>query len=682
DLLGSAGELIATSEHLFPDDPNLVVERTLAAGTYFVRVFPSPPPGTPVVGDGGYQLSLSITGQETGDDDTLATARAVTLSSTAQVFNDRIGGTDTNDFYRFRLLASGSFSAVLSGLGADADLQLLDSTGAEIAQSINAATDEDTIAMTLAAGSYFVRVFPFAGETAYRLSLAVTGEDTGSDDTRETARAVTLSSTPQVFSDRIGGTDSNDFYRFRLLASGSFSAALSGLGADADLQLLDSTGAEIASSINASTDDDTIAMTLAAGTYFVRVFPFAGETAYRLSLAVTGEDTGGDDTRETARAVTLSSTPQVFSDRIGGTDSNDFYRFRLFASGSFSAALSGLGADADLQLLDSTGSEIAFSINASTDEDTIAGIILAAGTYFVRVFPFAGETAYQLSLAVTGEGTGGDDTRETARAVTLSSTAQVFNDRIGGTDSNDFYGFRLSVSGGFSAALSGLGADADLQLLDSTGAVIAQSIRPSIDDDTIAMTLAAGTYFVRVFPFTGETAYRLSLAVTGQDTVDEAGNSRTAARDLGTVTSVSTSIGGRVSAIDTDDFFRFQVAESGRLAITLDGLSADADLEFQDSNGTVLDRSVNGGALSDSVSVPITPGTYFARVFRFDGDTNYNLTLGLSADPRRAELAPAATPTWGQADPFASDLGLAAGTEPEWANRFDPRNQWLWFAAA
>ncbi len=56
---------------------------------------------------------------------TLATARAITVGSSTTSYTDWVGSTDTNDYYRFTLANSGNFNLGLTGMTADADVQLL-----------------------------------------------------------------------------------------------------------------------------------------------------------------------------------------------------------------------------------------------------------------------------------------------------------------------------------------------------------------------------------------------------------------------------------------------------------------------------------------------------------------------------------------------------------------------------
>ncbi|MGB3421397.1 MAG: PPC domain-containing protein, partial [Dolichospermum sp.] len=60
---------------------------------------------------------------------TLATARAVGTLTATQSFSDWVGTGDTNDYYSFNVGTQSNFSLSLTGLSADADVRLLNSSG-------------------------------------------------------------------------------------------------------------------------------------------------------------------------------------------------------------------------------------------------------------------------------------------------------------------------------------------------------------------------------------------------------------------------------------------------------------------------------------------------------------------------------------------------------------------------
>ena len=98
---------------------------------------------------------------------TLGTARAVTLSSSTTTFQDWVGSADTNDYYRFSLGGSSNLNLSLTGLTADADVQLLNSAGTVIRSSTAGGSSSEFITQQLAAGTYYVRVYPFSSNSTY-----------------------------------------------------------------------------------------------------------------------------------------------------------------------------------------------------------------------------------------------------------------------------------------------------------------------------------------------------------------------------------------------------------------------------------------------------------------------------------------------------------------------------------
>jgi subtilisin family serine protease len=222
-------------------------------------------------------------------DNTLATARSITIGATPTTYSDFVGSTDTNDYYRFSLGTTSDFSLNLTGLSADADVSLLNSSGSVITSSTNGSTSSESITRQLSAGTYYVRVYPYSGSTNYNLSLAAASATIpdNAGNTLATARDITIGATPTSYSDFVGSTDTNDYYRFSLGTSSNFSLNLTGLSADADVSLLNSSGSVITSSTNGSTSSESITRQLSAGTYYVRVYPYSGSTNYNLSLSAT-----------------------------------------------------------------------------------------------------------------------------------------------------------------------------------------------------------------------------------------------------------------------------------------------------------------------------------------------------------------------------------------------------------
>ena len=628
------------------------VSASLAAGTYYALVYQ-------YSGDTNYNLSISSTSVNDGGGNTMIAASDLGVLSGLVSRNDWVGAGDVNDYYRFVLSGSSNVSLVLSGLSADADLQLYSGTGSLIAGSYNGGSMVDSVSASLSAGTYYARVNQYYGDTNYNLSISGTSSTDGAGNSTTAASNIGTLSGTSVQNDWVGSSDTSDYYQFALSGSSNVNLVLSGLSADADLQLLDSSGSLVTGSYNGGTMTDSVSTALAAGTYYVRVFQYSGNTNYNLSFSSTQSTDGAGNTTGGASDLGVLSGALTRNDWVGSTDANDYYRFVLSAGSNVNLLLGGLSADADLQLLDSSGALITGSYNGGSMADSIS-TTLAAGTYYARVLQYSGDTNYTLNFSGTAQSVdGGGNTRLGATDLGALSGSLVQNDWVGSSDANDYYRFVVSGNSNVSLVLGGLSADADLQLLSSSGTVIAGSFNGGTTADSVSSSLSAGTYYARVYQYSGDTNYSLSISGTIIGTgSDSAGSSITTASDLGTLSGTLTR-NDWVGSSDANDYYRFVLSGGSNVNLVLGGLSADADLQLLDSNGSSIMGSYNGDAMVDSVSVSLGAGTYYARVMQYSGDTNYNLSISGTSSNDGA----------GNTTGAASHLGALSGTVT--------RNDWV-----
>jgi len=203
-----------------------------------------------------------------------------------------------------------------------------------------------------------------------------------------------------------------------------------------------------------------------------------------------------------------------YTDYVGISDRNDYYRFSISTTSNFNLSLNTLSADADVQLLNAAGDPIAISQRSGSSPENI-NRSLTPGTYYVRVYPYQrANTNYRLILSATPV-TPVDDypSRQTAIPLGDLSGRRSFNNSIGGTDTNDYYRFSVNTFRRFNLSLTGLSADADVQLQNAGGRVIAISQRAGSSRESISRSLTRGTYYVRVYPYQdADTDYRLTLS--------------------------------------------------------------------------------------------------------------------------------------------------------------------------
>ncbi|WP_068817110.1 FG-GAP-like repeat-containing protein [Phormidesmis priestleyi] len=114
------------------------------------------------------------------------------------------------------------------------------------------------------------------------------------------------------------------------------------------------------------------------------------------------------------------------------------------------------------------------------------------------------------------------DTLETAKDVSLSSSAQTFTNSISRVDSTDYYRFQFKSYSSLSAVLNHLNGDVNLELIQdrdrngvvSSSEVLSASNNSGAIDELINTTLAPGTYYLRVSTSQDSDRYSLDLSAT------------------------------------------------------------------------------------------------------------------------------------------------------------------------
>ncbi len=625
----------------------------LAPGTYYALVnhFSG--------GTTNYVLTLSA---DTAGSNFLTARNLGTLTASGSV-SDFVGNADPSDLYRFNLSNTSDVTLTLSGLNNDADLYLIQDLNQNgildnadvLEQSINFGSAAEFIfAQGLAAGSYFVQVAQYSGDTNYTLTYSVIPSDAG--NTLATATNLGTLAGRRVVNGSVSSTDLVDIYRFSTDAISDVRLTLTGLSSDADLYLIQDrnnnglidAGETIEYSILSGASSESINLSkLAIGTYFVAVERYSGSTNYTLTLEA---DSAGKSLATARNIGTLTST-RTFNDSISEQDSVDFYRFNIIAPGNLTVRLDGMTADGDLYLIRDINNNglveineiIAVSATDGISSETINFYDLAAGTYYVRVNQYSGNTNYKLSLTMEPTRPEPGSTLTTATNLGTLSGRRSFSDSLSLNDVDDFYRFSLSTTSDLQVALTGLTSNADLFLIrdmngngivDSMDVLQSSTSLGAVSEFISLSGLAAGTYFVGIRGYGNFTNYTLNL------TADSAGETLATARNIGVLTG-SRSFTDFLSFQDDSDIYRFSLNIMSNVSINLPGLTADFDLYLgRDLNGnglidpgeTLAISATDGSNSPESINISnLASGVYYVLVRQFSGEANY--TLNLTATP-------------------------------------------------
>ena len=200
----------------------------------------------------------------------------------------------------------------------------------------------------------------------------------------------------------------------------------------------------------------------------------------------------------------------------------------------------------------------------------------------------------------------------------------------------------------------------DLSLSSPTGAAL-------LDLQTTVLT--AATTLALIDPLQGTNQWTQTSA-SDTATASIAGNSPASFSDLSTLQGRS-SFSGFVGSTNPQAVYHFQLGAPSSLNLTLNGLSADADLylAYDRNNNGVIDSgeviasSAALGTVAETINqTGLTAGNYFAVVTQYSGNTNYALTL--TAD------------TAGNTLPTARNLGAisGSGTVRDFVGNSDPND--------
>ncbi len=234
------------------------------------------------------------------------------------------------------------------------------------------------------------------------------------------------------------------------------------------------------------------------------------------------------DTFGRARDIGALTSDRSFSDRVGGADKADVFKFRVDKSTEFTSTLSGLSADIDMYFFNSSGREVGRDAETGARTESLR-LTLNRGEYYLLLIPRgSAESAYRLVIDVASSNqpanpqapaptpvTGGDAGNTFGRATDIGRlTGQVSRrESVGGADKADVIKFNVASRSTIVVKLHELSANADVFVFDISGDLIARDYQDGRTAETLSKQLSAGSYYVLVLPHGNVTAtYTLSLA--------------------------------------------------------------------------------------------------------------------------------------------------------------------------
>ncbi len=329
-----------------------------------------------------------------------------------------------------------------------------------------------------------------------------------------------------------------------------------------------------------------------------------------------------------------------YTGSVDALDVDDYLRFEIGSWSAVEIEIDGLEDDADL-IVWTEDERVAGSSEFIGQEAEEVQQILPPGVYYIHILGYEGAvTPYVLSVSAERANQPPADTIGNSAAnaaplgtVTATNVLQR-SERLDLMDEEDWYSFTISQGMTVLVQTTGLSQDMDLELYDANVNFLQSSNEGGYRDEAIAMRLEPGTYYARVYVYSGQSDYTVSVQQTRDDL---AGNDLDTATNLGVVTGQVVR-SDWVGAGDQNDYYAFRLNGDSDLTLSLTGLAGDADMDLMNGIGEILFSSTNVELADEYIEASLQAGDYYVRVLPYEGETEYQLTVDVSRAETLAEL--------------------------------------------
>ena len=404
-------------------------------------------------------------------------------------------------------------------------------------------------------------------------------------------------------------------------------------------QIIDNNGTTVLKEAYTSTSTSIIADGLAAGTYYLRLFPYyAGHLpiytiSNTLTVPVQANDAEPNNTKALAKVLNPNSskTGHINYYYNNVKDTFDWYKITPAADGRIRLTMtSANGQNVWAYLYDNDGTTVLASGYTSGSAVVVDKDGLAAGTYYIRVNTYySSEWApYTLAdsvfAATPANDTEPNGTRAQALVLPVNTTVtghvNYYYNKV--KDSADWYKIITNADGRLRLTMkSGNGQNVWAYLYDADGSTVVASGYTSgsafvVDKDG----LAAGTYYVRVNTYyTSEWApYTLtdSLFVPTQANDTEPNNNKTSATGITLNSSVTGHVNYYYNLVkDTADWYKITIPQDGMINLTISSNNGqNVWVYLFDKDGTTQVNAVYSSASTSIKTDGLAAGTYYLRI--------------------------------------------------------------------
>lgn len=229
------------------------------------------------------------------------------------------------------------------------------------------------------------------------------------------------------------------------------------------------------------------------------------------------------------------------------------------------------------------------------------------------------------------------DFRSAITMGTASTTGVSKSNTVGSNDRVDYFSFRVNTRGKINVQLTGLRADADLTVFNSSRRQIGRSVLTGTRSESVSTTLSPGTYYARVHSHDGKaTTFRVSAKRVGSvptpsPTPSPAPSPAPTPSPAPSPAQPFTFSGSDTFTYDEDWYYEGFTVTGGNMRVRLTFNStwaADAMIvdSITDRTNFINGYTTSGYAVFDNQTgydyATLTPGTYWVVVRNQSSGTN------------------------------------------------------------
>ena len=314
-----------------------------------------------------------------------------------------------------------------------------------------------------------------------------------------------------------------------------------------------------------------------------------------------------------------------------GQDTFDLRNYAAQGNGDY-ALIKDFDLNADRVVLDSDSTN--FTVSDASPMAGVPGAALFKGGELIAIIE--GQTAASGKIPLTKQ----VEIQATAFDLGILSATPVTVDdflgqRILTDDPSDYYKVKVTETSVISVRLGRNAITPNIQLLDSNGSLLRQSVSGNLTD-----SVQPGDYYIALSGLSSGQGTNYQLSASTQPIPDLAGNELATARDIGAITGTRT-YRDFVGNVDAYDFYRFDLKarSSFNLSASPETLGKPISIRLLDSKGNLVETS------NENISRQLEAGSYYAQIT--GGDTYYDVAFSSVADAPGLFKISAITPVEG-----------------------------------